>query len=185
MIRADSIKLAMRVLVFTVGLTACALVLTGHSANATVIDSITFTGSATGPTVTIDGSGFGVEPAGTLVSTYVPPYTGTDYGTSLWIHDNTGFTAGRSIPGTEFDYIGLLVSSYTDTEIVLTLGSAYPLYGEFVQGDAFTASVDGVTFSGDVNYVTADPVPEPASILIFGTGLAALGWRRKRKAQAV
>jgi hypothetical protein len=186
MSKLDSIKVAVPVLVFTVGLTACALVLTGHSANATVINSVSFTGSDIDPTVTIYGSGFGSEPAGTAVSTlgYSPPdhFTGSDYGNSLWIYDATGFRAGRNYSA-EFDWIGLLVSSYTPTEIVFTFGSGYPSYGEFVQGNAFTASVDGVTYSGDVNYT-----PIPAALPLFATGLGGLGlfgWRRKRKAKAV
>src|SRR5262249_32513711 len=127
--------------------------------------SVSFSGSAADPTVTIDGSGFGSLPAAGVVSP--AGFTGTDYGNSLWIYDSTGvWNAGNSNP--QFDYIGLLVSTYTDSEIVYTFGSAYPTYGSLNQGDACTVTVLDATYSCNVNY---NATPLPAALPLFATGL--------------
>ncbi len=48
-------------------------------------------------------------------------------------------------------------------------------------GDDFT--VDDLSLTGVPN-VPAAPVPEPATLGIFGVGLAGLGWMRRRRKAA-
>ncbi len=113
---------------------------------APVINSVTFTGSAATPTVTISGSNLGTEPTGG------PPGCSTSGqnfpGNSLTFGDTTeGWTAG-----TGGDCIGLVVSSYSSSQIVYGFGSGYNVYGTANSGDAYTLTVQGVAFSGTVSY---------------------------------
>ncbi len=113
---------------------------------APTISSVAFTGSAANPTVTISGSNLGSEPSGG------PPgcsTTGQNFpGNSLTFNDSTGgWTAG-----TGGDCIGLVVSSYTNSQIVYTFGSGYNEFGTANSGDAYGLTVQGVTFSGTVAY---------------------------------
>jgi hypothetical protein len=110
------------------------------------ISSVAFTGSSSNPTVTISGSNLGSEPSGG------PPgcsTTGENFpGTSLTFNDTTGGWGA----GTGGDCIGLVVSSYTNSQIVYTFGSGYNEFGTANGGDAYNLTVQGVTFSGTVSY---------------------------------
>ncbi|MDP9226263.1 MAG: hypothetical protein M3P18_20980 [Actinomycetota bacterium] len=70
----------------------------------------------------------------------VPGDTSSDYGASgLWFQDVTqGWTAGQS-----GDCIGLIVSSYTDTQIVYTFGADYPNFSPVTDGDHYTSRCVG------------------------------------------
>ena len=66
---------------------------------------------------------------------------GLDYGTSLYLNDNTGnFAAGRYRPTlNELDCIGLIVTKFTPTEIDFRPGSGYQQFSPKYQindGDA-------------------------------------------------
>jgi hypothetical protein len=110
------------------------------------ITSVRFTGGAAAPIVTISGSNFGAEPAGTPAGCSA---TGDVFGTSLWLDDLTNvWTAGQN-----GDCIGLVVSTYTSTQIVYRLGSfyddnAFQLNG----GDGYKVTVLGKSLSGTVTY---------------------------------
>lgn len=131
------------------------------AAAAPMFSTVTFTGDATNPQVTIFGSGFGIEPATTN-----PAYqgsTGYDYGNALYLCDTSSnpnaFCAGQNNgKGNGSDTIGLVVSSYADSQIVYTLGSDYASYYypsdvfRLQQGDQFTMHVNGATCSGMVDY---------------------------------
>lgn len=143
------------------------------------ITGVTFTGSAANPTITVTGSGFGATaPAGTPNP---GPGTGDNYGTSLYLTDNTsGFTAGYD-NGVAVDYIGLVLDSYSDTSITFGLGSYYNTnYADMLAaGDSYTVGVLGTTADGTVSYSSV--TPEPSSLLLLGTGaLGLLGAARRR-----
>lgn len=103
-----------------------------------VIRSVTFSGSARHPTITITGKHFGTEPRhdpGCHPAGFFKcgSYTGYDYGTSLYLVDKTGkhpFSAGRYRPKiSELDAVSFIVTKYSDSKIVLHFGSYYRLVG--------------------------------------------------------
>ena len=109
------------------------------------VTSVVFTGSAQSPTVTVNGLRFGTEPAGTPAGCND---SGQDYGSGFYLQDVTaGWTAGQ-----DGDCVGLVVSSYTATQVVYTFGSNYSNYGLLNAGDSYTLAVAGATFSGTVSY---------------------------------
>ena len=116
-----------------------------------MVTSVQFTGTASNPTVTITGSNFGTIPPAAPSSplSCVPGDTSYDYGTSgLWFNDPTqGWRAGQI-----GDCIGLIVNSYTNTQIVYQFGADYSRYGPVTKGDAYTLTIWGVSHSGTVAY---------------------------------
>jgi subtilase family serine protease len=141
------------------------------------ITGVTFTGSVADPTITVTGSGFGSAPpvfaAGCSAS-------GNDYsGNGLYLTDNThDWNAGQ--PG---DCIGLNFSTYSNTQVVLTLGNYYDSSSSNTMlndGDAFTVDVAGATYTGTVSGLRAaisgvqfsGPVPDP-TITVTGSGFGS------------
>jgi hypothetical protein len=60
-----------------------------------------------------------------------------------------------------------------------TLGIVSPaVVGILVPGEGTSLSVDSFTL------LTVEPVPEPATLLLLGSGIAALGWKRRRRQSA-
>ena len=111
------------------------------------ITSVSFTGTAAHPTVTISGSNLGTEPPGSPAGCST---TGDNFpGTSLTFNDTTGGWGA----GTGGDCIGLVVSSYSSSQVVYQFGSGYDVYGTANDGDAFSLTVQGVTYSGTVTYL--------------------------------
>ena len=109
------------------------------------ITSVTFTGTSANPTVTISGTNFGTEPAGYAAGCTA---TGDNFGTSLYFDDLThGWAAGQG-----GDCIGLVVSTYSATQIVYQFGSFYADEPAVAAGDAYKVAVLGKTFSGTVAY---------------------------------
>jgi hypothetical protein len=114
------------------------------------ITSVTFTGTPSSPTVTINGSELGsIPPANPSTPlNCVPGDTSFDYGTSLMFTDSTrGWTAGQT-----GDCIGLVVSTYTSTKIVYQFGADYVHFGQVTAGDAYKLTVWGLTHKGTVAY---------------------------------
>jgi hypothetical protein len=110
------------------------------------ISSVTFTGSPSSPTVTVSGSNLGSAPGGGPAGCST---TGDNYpGNSLTFGDTTGAWGA----GTGGDCIGIVVSSYTNSQVVYQFGSGYNTYGTANSGDAYTLTVQGLAFSGTVNY---------------------------------
>jgi hypothetical protein len=127
--------------------------------SAPTLSTITFAGDASNPQVTIAGAGFGTEPAPSNLA--LTGYTGYDYGLALYICDTSPnpavFCAGHNDGAGGVDLIGLVVTTYSDTQIAYSFGSTYttsyyPNSYDLQQGDQFTVHVAGVTCSGTVSY---------------------------------
>jgi hypothetical protein len=109
------------------------------------IDGVTFGGNPSNPTVTVTGAGLG-----TLADLGSPTNpggggTGSDYANNnLYFSDTTGsWQAGQS-----GNYVGLIISSYTNTQITFTFGNQYSVFGPVLDGDNYTMSLLGTTFNG-------------------------------------
>jgi PEP-CTERM motif len=76
----------------------------------------------------------------------------------------------------------ILWIGFSDTGLVVPwsltgtrLGTGYQPFG------AFTDTIDGLVFLGEATPIpTPAAVPEPASLLLLGTGLAAVAQRRRK-----
>lgn len=114
------------------------------------IKTVTFTGTPAEPTVTITGENFGQKPA-TNPKTPLTCFSGDtsfDYGSLLDFTDSTqGWTAGQT-----GDCIGLIVSSYTESQVVYKFGAGYSHYGQLTSGDAYTLVVRTAQAKGTVAY---------------------------------
>lgn len=142
----------------------------GSSPSGGTITSVVFTGTSDSPTVTINGANLGQMPAANPSYTPeghqlcpVPPSgnQGYDYGTNLYLFNpDRNWAGGRYRPDLgELDCIGLVVSKFTPSQIVFTLGSAYAQYGAsknyvLAEGDNFQAAVNGAMLQGKVHYTT-------------------------------
>jgi len=147
------------------------------------IGSVTIGGTQASPTVTVSGLGFGNQ---TSIGTPNPAKatqncssaSGEDYGTIFYIDDLTqSFVAGLGPPN--LASVGVIVSSYTNTQVVYTLGSCYGQNGwTFYSGDQFEMFVLGATYSGMISFPPVISSFSPASgpvgttVTIRGTDLA-------------
>jgi len=110
------------------------------------ITGVTFTGTSADPTITVTGSGFGSSPPIGSPETCQSGDTGDDYGSSgLWFSDATqgGWTAGQA-----GDCIGLIVSSWSGSQVVYGFGNEYANYPAIQPGDQVEVDVQGATYSG-------------------------------------
>jgi hypothetical protein len=137
------------------------------------VTSVKFSGTATHPTVTISGSGFGHKPVGKPwfdpgragkrfgSLCYKQPQVGNkndgrDYGPINlgvnWVSGTKSESAGIYSPGHYLDCIGLVIKKYTATKIVVSLGSQYALYGKMAGGDKALVEVRGTIYNTVVSY---------------------------------
>ncbi len=127
-----------------------------------VIGRVSVMGSASAPMVVVTGTGLGSEPVGSAANCAA---TGNNFASLLYLQDVTqGWTAGR-MTATEDDCIGLVVSSYTDTEIDFTFGSFYGTGGAYTltDGDQYSMHVASAHFSATAHY------PTITSVAVTGT----------------
>lgn len=127
--------------------------------------TVAFTGTPASPQVTISGGGFGVEPNPSNAA--FPGYTGYDYGNELYFCDTSSnpnaFCAGQNDGNGSGDTIGLVVSTYTESQITYSLGSTYSQYYypnniyRIAPSDQFTVHVGGQTCSGVIDFNSAAP----------------------------
>ncbi len=131
-----------------------------YNTQADAISSVVFGGTVTTPTVTVSGSGFGTEADLGAPTPAACGATGSDYGTNFFLFD--GFGAGQG-PG---DCIGVIISSYSDSQVTFSFGSGYHTYGAAQVGDAFTMTVLNATFDGTVSF----PGDAEPTALVTGPG---------------
>jgi hypothetical protein len=156
-----------------------------QAASLPIITAVSFAGSAANPTITIAGSGFGSSLPPPTVTTPSPlgddldpaddndgvPFTGNDYSCGVLA---IAYPASSGVEGDagqagaspsfvcsdgqqHYDHTGLVVSSYSDSQIQLTLGSYYAQYTPTAlsAGAQFTITVAGVTCTGGVSFTSA------------------------------
>ena len=120
------------------------------------ISSMTLADTGGTPSVTITGAGFGTKanlgrptPASTCSGS---TSTGDDYASNLYLSDPTGRWSAGQGPPSACDYYGLVVSSYSNTQITFSLSSVYPRFGNMESGDAISIHVLGAVFSRTVTF---------------------------------
>ena len=139
------------------------------------ITSVAISGTITAPVITIHGQRLGARPgrnpsyapAGHGGCAVIAPTGnlarfGYDYGTAVYLHDSSSspvWGAGRYRAGTgELDCVGVIITKFTSSTIVLSLGVAYPSYPgvrakyNLKPGDSYSVHVNGLTFAGHIRY---------------------------------
>jgi hypothetical protein len=112
------------------------------------ISGVTWSGTSSNPTFTIAGTNFGTYPPPGSLVTCQSGDTGYLFGTSgLWFDDATSeWTAGQN-----GDCIGMDVTSWSSTQVVVTFGNEYSGYTPINTGDSYSVEVQGASFSGTLN----------------------------------
>jgi hypothetical protein len=99
--------------------------------------------------MTVSGSGFDAESDLGTAYPAACSASGSDYGSNITFSDNTSAWEAGLGTGGGGDCIGLIISSYSNTQITYTFGNGYIEYaGPINDGDSFTMSVLGATFNG-------------------------------------
>jgi hypothetical protein len=135
----------------------------------TTISKVTFKDGPTKPEIVISGKHFGHlpprDPTGETSNFgqcgRIPGHAGYDYGAKLWLEDRSQLFSAGYTP--YVDCMGLIVTKYTDCEIVYRLGSFYDLnYGrrngfdhgmyKLAEGDLVGITVNGALITTRVHY---------------------------------
>jgi hypothetical protein len=131
---------------------------TASAASAATITSVAIDGLAAAPTFVIHGHGFGssLPPAvespitsAACRNEHAPGDQGGNYGSKLYFIDSTAkFSGGLSGPyegvANVVDCVGLILTSYSSSRVVFTLGSDYRKHPYAVRvGDRITIVVNG------------------------------------------
>jgi subtilase family serine protease len=110
------------------------------------ITGVATSGPASNPTIYITGSNLiPFAPAGSP-ETCLSVDPGDDYGSNgLWFTDSSegGWTAGQS-----GDCIGIVLQSYSSSEVVFGFDSFYTNFNPVQVGDSITVTVQGTSFTG-------------------------------------
>lgn len=136
------------------------------------VSSVAITGTLAKPIITVTGTGFGSTPPAPNPATPpdgqqgcptsptgVPSQEGYLFGTSLYVIDQApvGFDAGiNSITG-EFDCVGLLIDSWSDTQIVIGFGD---LYAQNIPGNHYEFA--------DTDHVEVTVLGAPGQTIVSG-----------------
>jgi hypothetical protein len=109
------------------------------------ISGVSFSGPQSNPTITVSGSNFGTDPPIGTPEQCQSTDTGSTYGSSgLSFNDATqGWTAGQA-----GDCIGLLLATWSTTQVVYQFGNQYGNYPPITAGDQVTVQVQGAAFTG-------------------------------------
>ncbi len=145
-----------------------AIVVDAFPTGPPTISTVSVTGTAAKPTVTVHGSNFGdapPSPSPTSRLNCVPNDASYDYpvGVLSFADTTSGWTAGA--PGS---CLGLKVTSWTNTAVTFTFGAGY-VYPLLALGDAFSVSVAGTTATGTSTLANA-PAPVVKSVTFAGSG---------------
>ncbi|MGA3147679.1 MAG: choice-of-anchor Q domain-containing protein, partial [Acidimicrobiales bacterium] len=151
------------------------------------ISGVAIGGTLASPTVTVTGSGFGNEAD---LGVPVPAYcggSGFDYGNNFYFSDGWGAGQGSGASG---DCTGVIISSYSDSQVTFTFGNGYGNgydpgeYGALSYGDSFQMNLLGGAYSGSVPpYPTTPTIPSVTitgslvdpTVTVSGSGFGAQG----------
>ncbi len=145
---------------------ALAIAGTASASPAATITSVALDGRVAAPTFVIHGRGLGSLPAATdspvtsapCRAEHAPGDQGGNYGSRLYFVDVTAkFSGGLSGPyegvAHVVDCVGLIVTSYTPSRVIFTLGSDYRKHPYAVHsGDRITFVVNGAKVTVSVKY---------------------------------
>jgi sugar lactone lactonase YvrE len=110
------------------------------------------------PAIVVSGSGFGASPPSPA---YPPPAcpgatTGLLYGNSFYFQDLTNsWTAGQGGPGGSGACLGLVVTSWSDSQIIFSFGTDYRAVNQLIlrESDSYSLSLYGTTSTGKVSFI--------------------------------
>jgi hypothetical protein len=148
-------RLAVGVLAATAALAGA-----GVASAAVKVTNVTFGGNSTAPTITITGTGFGshAPTAYSAANTSCGSYgsgNGNWYGTNgLWFFDSTNAWQAGDGTASGGNCIGLVVQSWTATQVVFTFGIAYGSFDHWTvdPGDHFVIDLKKFYWGGVASY---------------------------------
>ncbi len=116
------------------------------------IKKVVFTGTPAEATITVTGIGLGSIPVGDAEEPLncfpTEEQPGNDFGEAAHLEDLTqSWAAGKA-----GDCIGLVFSTFTESEVVFSLGSGYREYTPLTKKDEFSVSLNGLTKKGKVHF---------------------------------
>jgi hypothetical protein len=118
------------------------------------IKSIKVSGTVSAPIVTVKGSGLGTlgNLGPPLAASSCGGGTGSDYSNTISVVNHTKNWNAGEVVSAACSYIGLVVTSYSNTKIVFKFGSDLAFFGGLKAGDSVTVTLLGVakTFTAAV-----------------------------------